>query len=71
MSVTELKNFVGGKSVESESKTTINVIDPSTGEVYATIPDSTEKDVAQAYAAARAAFAEWKGTTPTSARWPC
>jgi betaine-aldehyde dehydrogenase len=64
MSVTALKNFVGGKSVESESKTTINVIDPSTGEVYATIPDSTEKDVAKAYAAARAAFAEWKATTP-------
>lgn len=64
MSVTALKNFVGGKSVESESKTTINVIDPSTGEVYATIPDSTEKDVAKAYAAARAAFAEWKQTTP-------
>jgi len=65
MSVTAFKNFVGGKSVESESKTTLNVIDPSTGEVYATIPDSTEKDVAAAYAAAKAAFAEWKETTPS------
>jgi betaine-aldehyde dehydrogenase len=62
--VTELKNFVNGEFVASTAKQRIDVIDPATGSVFATIPDSTEQDVAQAYAAAAAAFTVWKNTTP-------
>jgi betaine-aldehyde dehydrogenase len=39
-------------------------VDPSTGEGYATAPNSGEQDVSAAYAAADQAFAQWRNTTP-------
>ena len=41
------------------------IVDPSTGEEYGTAPISNEADIDKAYAAASAAFAEWKKTTPS------
>ena len=43
---------------------TYDVIDPTTGEVYATAPMSSAEDVDRAYAAAAEAFESWGDTTP-------
>jgi betaine-aldehyde dehydrogenase len=58
------KNVVNGELVDSASGETYEVIDPSTGEVYARAPMSGAEDVDRAYAAADAAFAGWGETTP-------
>ena len=57
-----LKNYIGGELIDSASKKYIDNYNPATGEVYSYIPDSTEEDVEQAVAAAKAAFPEWSNT---------
>lgn len=54
-----LRNFVNGDYVDAKDGPTSDVINPSTGEVYATAPVSGQADVGAAYAAADAAFGEW------------
>ena len=63
--MTTVKNFIGGELVDSTSGATMPLIDPSTGEKYGTAPVSNEQDIDNAYAAASAAFKEWKKTTPS------
>jgi len=65
VSVKQLKNFVGGKYVAASSGEVSDVINPSTGQVYAHAPVSSEQDVAAAYQVAQAAFEEWGQTTPS------
>jgi len=65
VSVKQLKNFVGGKYVAASSGEVSDVINPSTGQVYAHAPVSSEQDVAAAYKVAQAAFEEWGQTTPS------
>jgi len=65
VSVKQLKNFVGGKYVAAASGEVSDVINPSTGQVYAHAPISSEQDVAAAYEVAQAAFEEWGQTTPS------
>jgi len=65
VSVKQLKNFVGGKYVAAASGEVSDVINPSTGQVYAHAPVSSEQDVAAAYEVAQAAFEEWGQTTPS------
>ena len=60
-----LNNYINGHSVPSASSKTIDIIDPSTGEVYATSPDSNQADIDMAMTAALGAFAKWKKTTPS------
>ncbi|NBQ99221.1 MAG: gamma-aminobutyraldehyde dehydrogenase [Actinobacteria bacterium] len=60
-----LKNFVNGQSVDARDGRTSAVINPATGEQYATAPLSGEADVDDAMRAADAAFAEWRNTTPS------
>ncbi|WP_148614525.1 gamma-aminobutyraldehyde dehydrogenase [Nocardioides rubriscoriae] len=57
-------NVVGGELVSSVAGTTYDVVDPSTGEVYARAPLSGAEDVDRAYAAAATAFETWGQTTP-------
>ena len=64
MSVRELKSFVNGKHVSSASGETMDIINPATGQVYATAPKSNAADVDAAYKAADKAFEEWSQTTP-------
>jgi betaine-aldehyde dehydrogenase len=64
MSTSELRNFVNGDYVESESSSRLELIDPATEEVYASSPISSARDVDAAYQAARAAFTVWGETTP-------
>lgn len=63
--MTTVRNFIGGELVDSESGATMPLVDPSTGERYGTAPISNGADIDKAYAAAAAAFAEWKRTTPS------
>ena len=58
-------NFVNGKPVESVDGKTLDVVNPVTGETYATAPLSGSADVDAAMAAAAAAFPEWRDTTPS------
>src|SRR5438105_142148 len=60
-----LQNFVNGKYVNVSDGRTSDVIDPSTGEVYAQAPVSSRQDVDAAMQAAAAAFEGWRDTTPS------
>ncbi|RNL63226.1 gamma-aminobutyraldehyde dehydrogenase [Nocardioides marmoriginsengisoli] len=57
-------NFINGASTAAADGATYDVIDPTTGEVYAQAPMSGAADVDRAYAAAAAAFETWGSTTP-------
>ncbi len=59
-----LNNFIGGKSVASKSSETYDLINPSTGEVFASAPQSNAADVDAAMKAAATAFEGWRDSTP-------
>jgi betaine-aldehyde dehydrogenase len=59
------KNFVGGSVVDAAEGLTYDLVDPVTGETYATAPRSQERDVEAALDAAESAFASWSVTTPS------
>ncbi|HET7689927.1 MAG TPA: aminobutyraldehyde dehydrogenase [Nocardioidaceae bacterium] len=63
MTVT-FQNVINGEAVDAASGATYDVVNPATGEVYATAPASGAEDVDRAYAAAAAAFDSWGSTTP-------
>ncbi len=58
------KNVVDGATTGALSGETYDVLDPSTGEVYAQAPRSGAEDIDRAYAAADRAFETWGRTTP-------
>src|SRR5271168_3215833 len=57
--------YIDGEFVESHTKKYFPVIDPSTEEIIAEVPEADESDVNRAVAAARAAFdsGAWPQTT--------
>ncbi len=57
-----LANFIDGRFVEPKGGTYLDDIDPATGARCARVPDSDERDVDNAVAAARRAFAGWSAT---------
>jgi aldehyde dehydrogenase (NAD+) len=58
--------FIGGKWREASTGETLPVVDPSTGEVYDTIPRGTSHDIDAAARAARAAYeGAWGAMTAT------
>lgn len=57
-----LENFIGGRFVEPTSGEYLENVDPATGQVYAHIPDSDQRDVARAVEAAETAFPMWSHT---------
>ena len=59
-----VKNFVDGKLVDALDGQTTDVINPTTGEVFAQAPLSGSADGDQAYSAANKAFESWRETTP-------
>jgi betaine-aldehyde dehydrogenase len=59
------RNVINGKLVDAASGETYDVVDPTTGEVYATAPMSRAEDVDRAYRAAEEAFETWGETTPS------
>lgn len=58
-----IQNYIDGRLVEPISGQHLDNIDPSTGNTYSLVPDSDERDVDLAVAAARRAFADWSSTT--------
>ena len=59
------RNVINGELVDAASGETYDVIDPTSGEVYATAPMSGAEDVDRAYRAAEKAFEAWGDTTPS------
>jgi betaine-aldehyde dehydrogenase len=59
-----LQNFINGKSVPSSSGETQDLINPSTGEVFAKSPVSNAADVDSAMNSAATAFETWRESTP-------
>jgi betaine-aldehyde dehydrogenase len=64
--VQTLKNFIDGETVDSAEGRTMEVLNPATGQVIATAPDSGAEDVERAVKAARGAFDSWSQTTPAT-----
>jgi len=60
-----LQNFVNGKFTDASDGRTSDVIDPSTGDVYAHAPVSSRQDVDVAMQAAANAFEGWRDATPS------
>jgi betaine-aldehyde dehydrogenase len=58
------RNVVNGELVAAASGQTYDIVDPTTGEAYATAPASGAEDVDAAYRAAATAFETWRDTTP-------
>jgi betaine-aldehyde dehydrogenase len=63
-SAKQFRNIIGGKVVDSASGETYDVVNPATGEKYATAPASGPEDVDRAMKAAAEAFESWGETTP-------
>jgi betaine-aldehyde dehydrogenase len=60
-----LSNFINGKAAPASSGKSSDVINPATGQVYATAPVSGADDVDRAMKAASTAFEEWRDSTPS------
>ena len=58
------KNFVNGEHLDAADGRTIPVVNPSTGQQYATAPLSGATDVDAAMRAAAHAFETWRDSTP-------
>ncbi len=61
----KLANFINGKSVDSTSGETTSIINPSTGQAYASAPKSNSADIDSAFKAASDAFPGWRDSTPS------
>ena len=63
---TPLKQCVGGSWVESSSKATIDVEDPTTGALIGKVPEGTAADAHAALVAAKEAQPAWAKTAPAA-----
>ncbi|MDF3294202.1 gamma-aminobutyraldehyde dehydrogenase [Streptomyces silvisoli] len=59
-----LRNYIDGQFRDAADGRTTDIVNPATGEVYATAPLSGAADVDAAMAAAAAAFPAWRDTIP-------
>jgi len=60
----QLQNFVDGAFVSAGAEDTSEIVNPATGQAYATAPRSGPQDVDAAFGAASRAFEIWRDTTP-------
>lgn len=58
-----IQNYINGKFQNPISNEWIDNCNPSNGEVYGQIPNSSKEDVENAYKAAQSAFSSWSQTT--------
>jgi betaine-aldehyde dehydrogenase len=61
----DIGNVVGGVEAAAADGRSMDLVDPSTGEVFGTAPLSGPQDVDRAMAAAATAFESWRDTTPS------
>ena len=66
-----LRNYVGGRWVDSAAPERQDVVDPATGELLAEVPLSAPADVDAAVRAAREAFPGWRATPPLERARAC
>lgn len=59
----KVSNFIGGKFVESQGITLVEVVNPATQEVVSQVPSSTYEEFKAAVNSAKQAFAAWKNTS--------
>ena len=59
-----IRNFIGGEFSDASDGATTDLVDPCTGEVYATAAKSGPADIDRACRAAQAAFESWRDATP-------
>jgi betaine-aldehyde dehydrogenase len=62
--VDELQNFVGGQWTDLQFDKRAELINPSTGDAFATAPVSGKSEVDAAVRSAADAFEQWRDTTP-------
>jgi betaine-aldehyde dehydrogenase len=60
-----LTNFINGESVDAAEGRTSELVDPSTGDVFATAPVSGDADIDAAFQSAERAFETWRDITPS------
>ena len=58
-----IQNYINGEFVKPVSNAWIDNFNPAKGEMYGQIPNSTQKDVENAYQAAVDAFPKWSNTS--------
>jgi malonate-semialdehyde dehydrogenase (acetylating)/methylmalonate-semialdehyde dehydrogenase len=61
--IKEVKNYINGEWVDSKGKI-VDVVNPATGKVIGKCPISTKEEINAAVEAAKAAFPDWRRTTP-------
>lgn len=59
-----IQNYINGELLDPIDGKQLDNIEPATGKVYGSIPDSQSNDVANAVAAAKAAFPDWSALDP-------
>ena len=59
------RNVIGGEVQAAASGAMMDIVNPATGEVYASAPNSDEHDVDLAFRAAATAFEKWRWSTPS------
>ena len=57
------QHFVGNTWAKPQAKTTIDVLNPATGEKFASVADANAKDIDHAVQTARKAFKSWSETS--------
>jgi aminomuconate-semialdehyde/2-hydroxymuconate-6-semialdehyde dehydrogenase len=57
-----IRNYIDGRLADAASSAWLDNVEPATGKVYSTIPDSDERDVNAAVEAAKRAFPGWSST---------
>ncbi|HAU22158.1 MAG TPA: NAD-dependent succinate-semialdehyde dehydrogenase, partial [Erythrobacter sp.] len=58
-----LNLLVAGESLDASGRETIDVLDPSTGEAFASLPKATPTDLDNALEAASRGFKAWRATS--------
>ncbi|GBG40728.1 gamma-aminobutyraldehyde dehydrogenase [Mycobacterium montefiorense] len=58
-------NIIGGQVQAAADGHAMDLVNPSTGEVYASAPNSSARDVDEAFKAAATAFESWRWSTPS------
>ena len=61
-----VKQLINGQFVDSNTNEWIDITDPATQEVIAKVPQTTDDEINQAVAAAKAAFQTWRKTPITT-----
>jgi len=61
----KLQNFVGGEYVDASDGRSSDLLNPTTGEVFATAPVSGGADVDMAFEVAGRTFESWRDSTPS------